>query len=201
MADEKTPKHPKKSIAAQKRWDREHAKTEQQKDADADLKEARIEEIAALMRRFADKQGQLLWTRKRRLEMGKAWGLTDLEVRRLSAEASKRVCEEVDDPESQRRNVGTVMTDQLARAHAMRNVKDAVAVSMVILKMAERSQSLQVTVEVKQPTAADATAAAREIFGNNDVTNAAKPADPIHLDAGETKPSDGAEAPGSTPKE
>lgn len=159
------PKNPKASEAAKAREARLGEMTEQEKAAARDLKEARIEEIVKIMRPFAI-NGKLTWTRDVRLDLGALWGLSDAEVRRLSAEASKRIREDVDDPDELRRSAGEVILDQLAVAHSKNNVKDIALLAALVIKMADGpGQRIDISVETKQPTPSDAAQAVKEMFG------------------------------------
>ena len=148
------------------------------------------------MRQFCDSKGNVLWTRKLRLALGKSWGLTDRQVRDLSNEAHRRVCEEVDDPESHRRNVGSVMLDGLAHCKANKDWKTAAVVSTVILKMADGPVKIEVSVETKQPTPADAARAVREMFtdrvendeSKSDESGASSEGDPESADSPADEP-------------
>jgi hypothetical protein len=193
------PKNPKKSEAAKRRWAREHSLTPKQKIDEKDLKEARIEHIVDMMRPCIDKAtGQLTWTRKIRKALAASWGITDVEIRRLSSEASARVSEDVDDPEELRRTVGEGMLDSFADALRKKDIKNLVAIGQVMLGMADKSaKRIEVEVTIKQPSAADAALAVREMFGvrvSND--SSTEGADPV-VDPRGAQPDDSA-PPGST---
>jgi hypothetical protein len=139
--------------------------TEKERASARALKESRIETIAGMMRQF-QVGGQLTWTRKIRLGLGKAWGLNDNQMMVLSGEAHKIVALEVDDPESIRRNVGAVMQDALVDCSHKKDHKGAAIVSTVMIKLAEgAAKKVEVVVELKQPTPADAARAMQEVFG------------------------------------
>ncbi len=175
-----------RSIAQRKRWDRYQSQTEQERIADKDLKEARIEEIVKIMRPMAI-NGKLTWNRDVRKDLAALWGLTDHDIRRLSAEASKRIREDVTDPDELLRSAGEVLLDNLAYAHNKRNVKDIVALTGLVMKLAEGSvQRIEVTVEAKQPTKADAARAMENIFGKR-VSNADEKTEAELADSPSTK--------------
>ncbi len=140
--------------------------TEKEKAAAKAIRQSRIETIADMMRQFQS-GGQLTWTRKVRLALGKAWDLNDDQMMVLSGEAHKIVELEVDDPQSIRRNVGAVMQDALVDCHNKKDHKGAAIVSTVMIKLAEgAAKKVEVTVELKQPTPADASRVMQEVFGN-----------------------------------
>lgn len=140
---------------------------EQDKIKAAELKESRIEQIAGLMRQFADSQGKPVWTRAVRKALAAAWKMQDWEIKKLSAIASKRVRAEVNDPEEVRRNVGVVLDTGLRTTLAKGDWNNASKLASVALKMTEGPIQVEITAKtaVRQPTPADAAQAVREVFG------------------------------------
>ncbi len=131
-----------------------------------DIKEQRIEQIAGLMRQMATKQGKPLWDRKIRQSLGKSWNLSDVEVRKLSAEASKRVAADVTNSEEITNFVGAAFADAMAFTFAKKDWRNMVALMGVGLKLAQTPVKVEIEVQAKQPTPADAAEAVRKAFGD-----------------------------------
>lgn len=166
MGDEDDKKKSQQHVdAVRTYWDRQNSMTEAEKVADKALREGRIEQIAEIMRECYGADGKTLWTRKLRLQLGREWGLTDQQTQKLSGEAHKRVTSEVDNPEELRRTVGIAVMDGLALAFRKKDWKAVAALGALGIKMADRVQKIEVTIETKQPTPADAARAVAEMFG------------------------------------
>lgn len=88
--------------------------------------ETRVEYIADLMRNCRFTTGQTV------KELAKEWDFTEQYVRELTAEASKRVASELENPDRVRAKIGSVLENIVEKAWVEGNYKDAINAGKVL---------------------------------------------------------------------
>jgi hypothetical protein len=152
-------------------------------------REAKIEHIMAVMRPIADKSGNPTWNDKVRKQLGASWGMTDDQVRKLSAEANKRIIREMgaQDTDGHIARVAALsLHDNLVKTYAREDFKNNAAFIGLAIQMAKSTAKTEITVKT-EATPAKAAALAAEIYGARVKRDSSTPVD----GAGE-EPADGA---------